>query len=306
VLDFGISKVSAAEGQLNPRLTRTGAVMGTPYYMSPEQIRGAEIDQRTDVYAFGVILYEALTGRVPFNAETYSALVLEIATASPRRPRELRPQLPRGLEEVVLRAMARDAEQRYPTVDAMARALETFADDVAFRIDRADPGGSMRDTATPFAAEAAVTVPVRRGSLGLVAGGALLLLGGLLWALMSASEDPVPGAVNVAKPAPAAASAGAAQPAPEAQEPGLAGGRAMQPAPIAQQEQPPAAPAAEPGAATLPAPSPTAPAAPEAKPPAGSPRGHHAPASEPAGSTRPPRPAARPNGRTGGLRSDEF
>ena len=126
VLDFGISKLSN-EGVVNPRLTKTGAVVGTPYYMSPEQIRGSnQLDKRADVYAFGVILYEALTGQVPFHADTYGALVLEIATSTPKTPRELVPHLPNELSRIVLRAMAREAAQRYPDIESLIRALEPF------------------------------------------------------------------------------------------------------------------------------------------------------------------------------------
>ena len=126
VLDFGISKL-ASDDQPSMHLTRTGAVIGTPYYMSPEQIRGTgEIDHRSDVYAFGVILYESLGGRVPFMAETYGALVLEIATGTPTPLTELVPNLPVELSRIVLRAMARDVNARYASMDELAAALEPF------------------------------------------------------------------------------------------------------------------------------------------------------------------------------------
>jgi len=126
VLDFGISKL-ASDDQTSMHLTRTGAVIGTPYYMSPEQIRGTgEIDRRSDVYAFGVILYEALSGQVPFMAETYGALVLEIATGTPQPLTELVPNLPLELSRIVLRAMARDVSARYPTMEDLIAALEPF------------------------------------------------------------------------------------------------------------------------------------------------------------------------------------
>ena len=126
VLDFGISKL-ASDDQSTMHLTRTGAVIGTPYYMSPEQIRGkAEVDRRSDVYAFGVILYESLGGQVPFMAETYGALVLEIATGTPTPLTELVPNLPAELSRIVLCAMARDADARYPTMEDLIAALETF------------------------------------------------------------------------------------------------------------------------------------------------------------------------------------
>jgi serine/threonine protein kinase len=150
VLDFGISKLSN-EGPLNPRLTKTGAVVGTPYYMSPEQIRGSsQLDKRADVYAFGVILYEALTGRVPFHADTYGALVLEIATGTPAPPDQLVPGMPSELSRVVLRAMARDAAQRYPNIESLISALESHASQNNTRVD----GRSTRTSNSPVSLDA--------------------------------------------------------------------------------------------------------------------------------------------------------
>jgi serine/threonine-protein kinase len=208
VLDFGISKVSTSGDQLNPRLTRTGAVMGTPYYMSPEQIRGSsEVDQRTDVYAFGVILYEALTGQVPFDADAYSALILEIATGTPKRPRQLRADLPQALEDVVLKAMAREPEKRYRDVESLARALEPFAEGATFSMDRADPTGArqQRTSTTPFTSESPLRKTVSRSSLGMALGAAALLVGGGLFVFMRAAQ-PAP-SDHVVQPARSAATA---------------------------------------------------------------------------------------------------
>jgi serine/threonine protein kinase len=161
VLDFGISKVSN-EGQINPRLTRTGAVVGTPYYMPPEQIRGSDsLDRRADVYAFGVILYEALTGQVPFIADTYGALVLEIATGTPKTPDELVPDLPTELSRLVMRAMARNAQDRFPDLESLIHALEPFLHDVVPSREAREPTGSKKrlrssgnsPMSTPFTAE---------------------------------------------------------------------------------------------------------------------------------------------------------
>src|SRR5262249_59717230 len=78
IIDFGISKFSE-QGGTTSRMTRTGALMGTPHYMAPEQATGStEIDRRTDIYAVGIIMYEAVTGRVPFEAETFNQLLFEI------------------------------------------------------------------------------------------------------------------------------------------------------------------------------------------------------------------------------------
>ncbi len=226
VLDFGISKVSSNDTSLSPRLTRTGAVMGTPYYMSPEQVRGAkEVGSKVDVYAFGVILYEALTGQVPFNAETFSALVLEIATGTPKPLMEIRPDLPPELEAVVMKAMAREPEERYQDIESFARALEPFGDGIAFDGDRADPTGgfrlatgptvtSMTATSTPFASEAPVTVPGKKEfSVGIAAGlGAIAVLGGLgAWFFMGQAPADE-GDINQLQPAAVASPTGPSEP----------------------------------------------------------------------------------------------
>ena len=127
ILDFGVSKMIG-----NPAaaldLTRTGMVMGTPYYMSPEQARGErDLDARVDVYATGVLTYEALTGRRPFIASNYNALLLQILSATPRPMRELRADLPAGFDTVVTKAMARSREVRYPSAEAFQRDLVQLA-----------------------------------------------------------------------------------------------------------------------------------------------------------------------------------
>ncbi|HMI90519.1 MAG TPA: serine/threonine-protein kinase, partial [Polyangiales bacterium] len=127
VLDFGISKLAADSPLVEGTLTATGATLGTPHYMSLEQLQGAEIDSRTDVYAFGVVLYECLTGRRPFESDSFAAIVVKAATETPLDPRLLRPELPAALCAVVLRAMARTREDRYPSVLALIDALLPFA-----------------------------------------------------------------------------------------------------------------------------------------------------------------------------------
>jgi serine/threonine protein kinase len=125
LLDFGISKVVAPHRKGEELdLTRPGMVMGTPHYMSPEQARGErDLDPRVDVYACGVILYEALTGCRPFTAPNYDTLLLQILSSKPRPARELRPALPPGFDAVLETAMAPAREQRYSTADDFARDL---------------------------------------------------------------------------------------------------------------------------------------------------------------------------------------
>jgi serine/threonine-protein kinase len=126
VLDFGISAVLATNA-LDPTLTDDATIMGTPAYMSPEQLASAQdTDERTDVYAFGVMLYEALTGQLPFIADSYSGLVLAVAHDPPRPPRELSPDIPRDLERVILQALSKQRQDRQPSVDALHDAIVPF------------------------------------------------------------------------------------------------------------------------------------------------------------------------------------
>lgn len=136
VLDFGIAKLVAPDGNFIQTLTESGALIGTPVYMSPEQASDPKsVDQRADVYALGVILFEMLTGTVPFRSTRLSALLVEIAKGTPIALRDVRPELPAALAAVVSRAMAKEPAARYPDVESLAHALEPFASGVTFHTD---------------------------------------------------------------------------------------------------------------------------------------------------------------------------
>ena len=125
VLDFGISKVMRAPtGMRDGNLTRTGSVLGTPNYMAPEQARGAkDVDHRVDIYAVGVILYEMLTAHRPFEGETFNEILWNIWNEPLAPPRAYRPEIPREVEELVLRAMSRDRDKRHPTAETLRREI---------------------------------------------------------------------------------------------------------------------------------------------------------------------------------------
>ena len=118
VTDFGI-----ARGELLATMTATGAVMGTPHYMSPEQARGDRVDARSDVYALGCVLYQMLTGTVPFKGDTPLAVIRQQIENEPRRLRDIRRGVPRELAKVIERAMAKDPGRRYQSAAQMSAAL---------------------------------------------------------------------------------------------------------------------------------------------------------------------------------------
>lgn len=121
ILDFGVSKFSALDAEMS--MTRTGAVMGTPYYMSPEQAKGGKVDNRSDLYAMGVVLYQMLTGRVPFNASSFNELLFKIALESPEPIQELCPDCPPEMVQIVDRAMQRQPESRFQSAREFQQAI---------------------------------------------------------------------------------------------------------------------------------------------------------------------------------------
>ena len=128
VLDFGISKVTGSSGSGSDMgMTKTTAVMGSPLYMSPEQMASSRnVDARTDIWAFGVILYELLSGTVPFNGESLPEVCFKIATEPPSLLRTYRPDAPPGVEAVILRCLEKDPKRRYANVAELALALVEF------------------------------------------------------------------------------------------------------------------------------------------------------------------------------------
>ncbi len=123
VLDFGISKLYDQEGGAS--LTQTGIAMGTPQYMSPEQLNAPpDADARFDVYAMGIVMYECLTGKVPYNADGLFELVQQIARGNPTPIRMVSPDVPADLEAVVMRAMAVHRDYRYATIQELIGELE--------------------------------------------------------------------------------------------------------------------------------------------------------------------------------------
>ena len=124
--DFGIAKLLESA---SPRLTQTDAIMGTPAYISPEQAQGNPVDQRSDIYSLGIILYEMVTGSVPFTAETPLAVLFKHISDPLPPPSLVKPDIPRVIEQVLLKALAKDPKDRFATaaefMAAWNRALES-------------------------------------------------------------------------------------------------------------------------------------------------------------------------------------
>jgi eukaryotic-like serine/threonine-protein kinase len=162
VLDFGISKVleGAGDGR-NITLTSTTDIVGSPSYMSPEQLRSARsVDERTDIWSLGVVLYELLTGKLPFGGENVMSIVLTIAQEGPAPISGVRPDVPPALEAAVMRCLEKDKALRFQSVGELAHAIEAFAapqtSGVGERI--AKVRSSARRTSVPARSSARVVV----------------------------------------------------------------------------------------------------------------------------------------------------
>ncbi|MBK7776653.1 MAG: serine/threonine protein kinase [Sandaracinaceae bacterium] len=237
VLDFGIAKVGGA----NSKLTKTGMVFGTPYYMSPEQAAGQTIDARTDIYALGIIMYEMFTGQVPFDGDTFMGILSKHMFEAPVPPRErvAAAQLP--AEPIILRCLAKRPEDRYPSMDALIGDLRSVDSIAPVAIGKSASQAPPRNVAgkihTPAGRirQAAATGATGSGAgtgrwvvLGIVM--VLLLLGGVAGAAMALMQPrdeaagamaEVPRVTSVAAPdsaphAPLPAAAATAVPTPVA------------------------------------------------------------------------------------------
>ena len=118
IMDFGIARSLKAKG-----ITGPGVMIGTPEYMSPEQVEGKEVDQRSDIYSLGVILYEMVTGQVPFEGDTPFTIGVKHKSEAPKDPREFNAQLPEDLSRVILRCMEKDKEERYQSAGEVSSEL---------------------------------------------------------------------------------------------------------------------------------------------------------------------------------------
>ncbi len=170
--DFGIAKLVAETA----KFTASGAILGTPAYISPEQASGEPLDHRCDIYALGIVLYEMVTGRVPFEAETPLAVVLKHLNDPLPLPRQIKPGLPEAVERVILKAVAKSPADRFQSTREMTEALNRAVSAAAVEVSRPQPpADTLEETARlprtrPQPSEApspeaeTVPPPARRGA----------------------------------------------------------------------------------------------------------------------------------------------
>lgn len=185
--DFGIAQAMVS----GPRLTQTGSAVGTPEYMSPEQGQGARVDGRSDIYSLGIILYQMLTGKVPFAADTPMATLYQVVHQPPVSPRQVNPSIPPYLESIILKAIAKRPEDRFQTGGEMAESL---------RRRGVTPAPAKRGSTrlpAPASPPGGVTPAPRRRPLPLVFGGVIGLIAvigiSLLLSGLIRNEPRVPG-----------------------------------------------------------------------------------------------------------------
>jgi beta-lactam-binding protein with PASTA domain len=157
VTDFGIARAGAAS-----QMTEAGSIIGTAQYLSPEQARGGVIDHRSDLYSVGVVLYELLTGTVPFTGDTPVEIAMKHLSHVPEPPSAKRPDLPKSLDQVVLRALAKDPEERYGSAEEMDAELARVAEGLPVTSETAEAatavlaGAGVTETAQTAIARAPV------------------------------------------------------------------------------------------------------------------------------------------------------
>src|ERR687895_169168 len=164
VMDFGIARAGASQ------MTEAGSIIGTAQYLSPEQARGAPVDQSSDLYSTGIVLYELLTGSVPFTGDTPVEIAMKHLSQPPEPPSTRRPEVPRDLDYVVLRALAKDSSERYRTAAEMDSDLERIGRGVGVSAETAEAATSVLSrtdvtdaltTVRPAAAAATAYTPGR-------------------------------------------------------------------------------------------------------------------------------------------------
>jgi serine/threonine protein kinase len=139
LLDFGLARDTRPDPEGTEHLTRTGAVVGTPAFMAPEQARGEPLDARADLFSFGCVLYRAVTGRLPFQGQGTMGTLLALATETPPAPHELNPDVPPALSALIINLLAKDRSARPPSASVVATALHALQDTSTTMVPTAKP-----------------------------------------------------------------------------------------------------------------------------------------------------------------------
>jgi eukaryotic-like serine/threonine-protein kinase len=156
VTDFGIARAGASQ------MTEAGAIVGTAQYLSPEQARGSPVDQRSDLYSVGVVLYEMLTGQVPFSGETPVEIAMKHLSEAPRPPSTMRPDVSPDLDMIVLRALAKNPDDRFQSAEEMDAELARVAGGGSVTTETADAATAVLSGMSMATAPTAIAPPPRR------------------------------------------------------------------------------------------------------------------------------------------------
>ena len=160
VTDFGIARAGVSQ------MTEAGSIIGTAQYLSPEQARGAPVDQRSDLYSVGVVLYEMLTGTTPFSGESPVEIAMKHLSDPPRPPSVERSDIPPDLDMIVLRALAKDPDDRFQTAEEMDAELERVSRGVGVTTETADAATAVLSGAALAAAQTSIIPPRRPPAAG--------------------------------------------------------------------------------------------------------------------------------------------
>ncbi len=195
ILDFGIAKIIRSDSETN--LTKTGTIFGTPNYMAPEQALGKAIDHRVDIYAMGVILFEMVTGQLPFRSDSFVAILTQHVTEPPPSPKEIagEREVPQELERIILRTLAKDPADRYQSMGELVTVLTALHGEITdgapldahLRLSKISPPSHARETepqstpakVTATAGELMPTPTPKRRYYGVTVVAAVLLAGAI-------------------------------------------------------------------------------------------------------------------------------
>jgi len=151
ILDFGLARLEASPGRESGELTQTGAILGTPAYMAPEQARGEKVDARADLYSFGVVLYRLATGRLPLRGTDTISMLMALASEQPQPVQELAPDLPPPLAELIMRLLAKDRNQRPASAREVSHTLRGILESLKTPTPAAQPVPVVVAPAQPVA-----------------------------------------------------------------------------------------------------------------------------------------------------------